>query len=153
MQALRNKALLKSISSRFKEQSMKLLYRWHFTPLRLSCNISQDVTSSCCRRCGNIGIYFHIWTCPPNPVILFQRFYRIEPTTGQTFERSPNLALPSLFSGNNEQPFRKQTITFSCMAACLEMATNWKGIYLYQHGERECGILPWGGGNQHTSSN
>uniref|UniRef100_A0A670KKD3 Reverse transcriptase domain-containing protein n=1 Tax=Podarcis muralis TaxID=64176 RepID=A0A670KKD3_PODMU len=123
-----SKPPFKSISTKRKELTLKLTYRWYLTPRKLAL-IHPGTSPKCWRGCTSTGTYFHMWwECPKIQLFWTTAIQEICKITKQVIDITPELALLNIFQDNNAHLHHKELITHLLSAARNTITRHWRDL-------------------------
>uniref|UniRef100_A0A670HTQ3 Reverse transcriptase domain-containing protein n=2 Tax=Podarcis TaxID=42163 RepID=A0A670HTQ3_PODMU len=123
-----SKPPFKSISTKRKELTLKLTYRWYLTPRKLAL-IHPGTSPKCWRGCTSTGTYFHMWwECPKIQLFWTTAIQEICKITKQVIDTTPELALLNIFQDNNAHLHHKELITHLLSAARNTITRHWRDL-------------------------
>uniref|UniRef100_A0A803U0J0 Reverse transcriptase domain-containing protein n=1 Tax=Anolis carolinensis TaxID=28377 RepID=A0A803U0J0_ANOCA len=117
---------LKNLSIRVKENYYKLIWKWYLTPVRIAY-MNKNNSKNCWRGCQEPGTYIHMWwQCKYVNKFWGKVFREIEDIMNMKIDKSPSIALLSLYNNKQWKKEEKDAITNLVTIARLLIARNWK---------------------------
>lgn len=106
---------------------MKILYRWYYTPVKLS-RMFLTHSSKCWRNCDTDEHIFHMWwACPSMGAFWTGISTLIQDVTNLAIKLTPQMALFGLGLSNWPSKFHP-IITHILIAARLSIAWHWQQV-------------------------
>uniref|UniRef100_A0A803TFM9 Reverse transcriptase zinc-binding domain-containing protein n=1 Tax=Anolis carolinensis TaxID=28377 RepID=A0A803TFM9_ANOCA len=120
-----NRKLKYTYSYNLKENWMKMLYRWHFTPKKLG-KINKTANTKCWKCGEEEGSFYHMWWNCQRAKEYWKKIHEsAQLIVGVKFQKLPEIYLLNIFKlppGSNEE----KILTFLSTAARIVYARYWK---------------------------
>uniref|UniRef100_A0A803J749 Reverse transcriptase domain-containing protein n=1 Tax=Xenopus tropicalis TaxID=8364 RepID=A0A803J749_XENTR len=116
-----------SICATSSERAYKIIYRWYYTPTRISKLSNNPELASCFRGCGEQGSFMHTWwKCKIAQVFWHRVTTLLSEVLHTTVEPNPQLFLLGIKPRNTQPKQTCKLTTHILTAARSLLAANWK---------------------------